>query len=251
MYLGLRHGESEANVEGIISSDLLVGSSIHGLTPEGKAQARRAAIDLISMIGRETLLEPGKVLLVSSPFTRARETAIETIKAMTRIISFENEVYGRSAGTMNDNKWKVEPPLDRCLLLAECNLLPQEFELPDIPILIRENLRERYFGDLDAKELIFYNKVWPLDQLDAFNRRHGVECVQDVCQRCSTLLASLEEEFQNKIIVFSSHADTLQIFQTFMSGSVDPRRFAEYRFRNGELRQLNTLTAPRTPMVYR
>ena len=33
-YFGLRHGESEANVEGVISSDGEVGSTIHGLTPK-------------------------------------------------------------------------------------------------------------------------------------------------------------------------------------------------------------------------
>lgn len=255
-YYGLRHGESEANVGGIISSDLTVGSSIHGLTPEGRAQARRAAVDLISKIGRESLLEPGKVIAVSSPFTRARETAVEAIETISRIFAYETEVYGTSSNGNGGNKggvskWQVTAPVDRCILLAECDISPEDFEFPGIPILIRESLRERYFGTLDAKELIFYNRVWPIDQIDAFNNRHGVESVQEVCARCASLVESLENEFQDKIIVFSSHADTLQIFQLWMSGQVDPRRFAEYRFRNGELRLLTNLDAPRVPMVYR
>ena len=250
-YLGLRHGESEANVQGVISSDLRVGSSIHGLTPEGRAQARRAAVDLIAQIGRDNLLEPGKVVFVSSPFTRARETAFEAIKAMSRVISFENEVYAGNSDNGGVGKWKVQPPVDRCILLAECDVLPQSFEFPDIPVVIKDSLRERYFGEFDAKELIFYNKVWPIDQVDALNDRFGVESVQDVCSRCTQLVESLESEFENKTIVFSSHADTLQIFQCFMSGQVDPRRFAEYRFRNGELRLMTKLSAQRVPMVYR
>jgi len=253
-YLGLRHGESTANLEGIISSDLKIGSSIHGLTPEGKAQARRSAVNLISMIGRENLLEPGKVVFITSPFTRARETALEAIRAMSRIISLENEVYsgdGATGGVSGVGKWMVQAPVDRCILLAECDVAEQSTVFPDIPLLIREPLRERFFGEFDQKELIFYNKVWPLDQLDALNSRHGVESVQDVCARCLSLVLSIESEFQNKIIVFSSHADTLQIFQLFMSAAVDPRRFAEYRFRNGELRLMTSLTAPRVPMVYR
>ena len=252
-YLGLRHGESTANLEGIISSDLQIGSSIHGLTPEGKAQARRSAVNLISMIGRENLLEPGKVVFVTSPFTRARETALEAIKAMSRIISLENEVYSGDGVTTGKGvgKWMVQAPVDRCILLAECDVAEQSTVFPDIPVLIREPLRERFFGEFDQKELIFYNKVWPLDQLDALNSRHGVESVQDVCARCLSLVHSIENEFQNKIIVLSSHADTLQIFQLFLSAAVDPRRFAEYRFRNGELRIMTSLTAPRVPMVYR
>ena len=249
-YYVLRHGESEANILGIISSDPTVGSSIHGLTPEGRAQARRAAVDIISTVGRENLLEVGKVVLITSPFTRARETAEEALNTISRIISFEADSYANFRTDLRLG-WEIRPPVDRCILLAECDILPQVQELPSIPILTRELLRERYFGELDAKELIFYNKVWPLDQQDAFNQRHGVESVQDVCARCELLLESLERQFQDKVIILSSHADTLQIFQLFMSGKVDPRCFAEYRFRNGELRHMTSLTAKRSPLVYR
>ena len=42
-YYGLRHGESEANKLGVISSDPIIGSKMYGLTALGKAQSRSAA----------------------------------------------------------------------------------------------------------------------------------------------------------------------------------------------------------------
>ena len=37
--------------------------------------------------------------------------------------------------------------------------------LPPIETTIA--LRERFFGQLDAQVLMWYNKVWPIDQIDA------------------------------------------------------------------------------------
>ena len=251
-YFGLRHGESTANLEGIISSDLKVGSTTHGLTPEGRGQARRAAVDLISLIGRESLLEPDKVVLVSSPFTRARETAAEALSAMSKVIAFENEVYGAATPPLKGSKWIIPSPVDRCVLLQECDLdMSVEMGLPDVPVVINDKLRERFFGEFDAKPLIWYNRVWPYDQVDALNKRHCVESVDEVCRRCASLIQELEQQYQDKVVVFSSHADTLQIFQLFMSGVVDPRFFADYRFRNGEARNMLSLQAQRVHMVYR
>ena len=42
-YIGLRHGQSEANVAGIISSDPKIGSETHGLTALGRFQGRIAS----------------------------------------------------------------------------------------------------------------------------------------------------------------------------------------------------------------
>jgi broad specificity phosphatase PhoE len=48
-YFALRHGQSEANIEGIISSDPVGGTIKHGLTASGRAQARAAATQLIEV----------------------------------------------------------------------------------------------------------------------------------------------------------------------------------------------------------
>ena len=47
------------------------------------------------------------------------------------------------------------------------------FEVSGIEIV--DGLRERYFGEFDQRALIYYNKVWPVDQIDSQNSRYGVE----------------------------------------------------------------------------
>jgi hypothetical protein len=46
-YFAMRHGQSTANVEGVISSLPAVGTTTHGLTPLGVEQARSAAPQVI------------------------------------------------------------------------------------------------------------------------------------------------------------------------------------------------------------
>lgn len=156
-YFGLRHGESDANLEGIISSDPIIGSTIHGLTPKGQQQARQSATSLLDHVGRENLCN---MIVISSNFTRAHQTAKECCDAIERILQFENAPLihtKKSSGTLG-------------------------------PINIRSELRERYFGELNALPLIFYNWVWPVDSIDANNTRHGVESVNEVLERVSSLV---------------------------------------------------------------
>lgn len=68
----LRHGESTANVEGVIVSAPGPRAFVEvGLTPRGREQAREAA-----RAAQEQGLGPGTVL-IASDFARARETAEE------------------------------------------------------------------------------------------------------------------------------------------------------------------------------
>ena len=67
-YFALRHGESLANVAGIISSDPKISIPRHGLSEKGKGQAQKTGAKLVATLD-------GPVLIVSSDFKRARETA--------------------------------------------------------------------------------------------------------------------------------------------------------------------------------
>jgi hypothetical protein len=75
-YYGLRHGESEANIAGIISSNPIVGARKHGLTSNGIAQARNSAKCVMQRIGLDNL---DKVVFLSSYYKRARETGNDLI----------------------------------------------------------------------------------------------------------------------------------------------------------------------------
>ena len=66
-YCAVRHGESLANVEGIIVSDPEIGTHQYGLSKKGREQVRRSAEQLIG------LCHP--FVIVSSDFLRAAETA--------------------------------------------------------------------------------------------------------------------------------------------------------------------------------
>lgn len=50
------------------------------------------------------------------------------------------------------------------------------------------------------------------------NTRYQVESVQQVVERVSSLVVALEARYSNKHIVLTSHADTLQIMQTYLAG---------------------------------
>ena len=70
-YIGYRHGQSKANVAGIISSNYeigcFVGEGDHGLTDLGKSQAHEATMALLTLVGKERF-ESDDVIFVSSPF---------------------------------------------------------------------------------------------------------------------------------------------------------------------------------------
>lgn len=218
-YFGLRHGQSEANVEGIISSDPAVGTVKHGLTVEGRLQARRAATRLVDLVGRDQL---HKLHFYSSDFTRAWQTADETLSATRNLISFESAVDSSKAAPLAARV--VQTPL----------------------------LRERWFGSLDGTELRNYQQVWPRDLISAEHSYGGVESVGAVSRRVRDLILQLEQAHDGCSIVLVSHADTLQIMQVYMAGA-DARTFSQYRFVNGEVRALrqerSSLSEP-VPLTY-
>jgi hypothetical protein len=72
-YFALRHGQSLANVEGVISSDPALATVAHGLSQLGRAQASEAAAALTD--GGGGWPELTHVAVYSSDFTRAWETA--------------------------------------------------------------------------------------------------------------------------------------------------------------------------------
>ena len=70
-YYVLRHGQSMANVQGIISSDPAVACNTHGLSDVGLEQARAAA----EAVCAEAAAKGLNVAIVSSDFCRAWQTA--------------------------------------------------------------------------------------------------------------------------------------------------------------------------------
>ena len=201
LYFAVRHGQSTANVENIISSCPQRGSREHELTPLGREQAREAGKALWAELERSaTPLD--RVALYSSNFTRARETK--------ELAAFELQ-----------RRWQRTHG---------------RFEAPPLRIGMLEALRERDFGTLDALNTGAYDVVWPRDKADPFIAEDGVEPVAQVCQRLSSMVEFLEERHDGDAIALVAHADVIQIFQCWFANH-DVRDFSSYRFKNGEVRR--------------
>jgi hypothetical protein len=120
-YYMLRHGQSLANIAEIISSSRsLAYSDKHGLTSFGYEQGKESANQLLDVLEQDIIQagKQNKIIFVSSPFARAKQTAIACID-----------------GLMNnkDNQQKIET----MGLTIEKD------------ITFEHGLMERYFGRLD------------------------------------------------------------------------------------------------------
>lgn len=71
-YLGQRHGESEANVAGIVLSDPAEGVPRWGLTPKGREEIRAAIAAASELLGPQATA----IQVLCSDFKRTHETAI-------------------------------------------------------------------------------------------------------------------------------------------------------------------------------
>ena len=133
-YYLLRHGQSTANVQSIISSSRhLAYTDKHGLTPTGYQQGFASAEPLRALLEASTLGSQ-KVVFVSSPFARARETAQACVDGLLQ------------SRTNDDDPWEISTD-----------------------IALNDGLVERYFGKLDAEAIYTYAYVWPLDKFNGMS----------------------------------------------------------------------------------
>lgn len=219
-YYLLRHGQSEGNVEGVISSARsLATSEKHSLTPLGYEQGRDSAKQLLDKIESEgdggTTDKKRRVFFYSSPFARARQTAKACMDAL-----LDDEA----------NRKKVE----------DLNLDIQT----DAGVVLEDGIMERYFGRLDDAAIHTYAYVWPVDMFTPFNTGFDVESVAAVSTRLRETVMKIDESERHSvaeegdIVVMASHADVLQILQVYASGAENVGLFSQYRFANGEIRKM-------------
>lgn len=225
-YYLLRHGQSTANVDGIISSSRnLAYSAQHGLTLLGIQQGKEAATSLLDLIDldiknslnnhHDIPASTKRVYFYSSPFARAKETAEACLTRLS--LSPESIQRAQTMGIQINNT-----------------------------ITYHDGLMERYFGRLDGKELSTYAYVWPVDMFDPTHTAFDVESVAAVCNRIRSTLLEIDSRHVGEDggsgggnhIVLTSHADVLQITQVYAAGLDNVGRFSQYRFGNGEVRRM-------------
>lgn len=108
-----------------------------------------------TQVGRDKL---DSLVFVSSNFLRARQTAEECRAALLNILSFEREASRGDEGADGDEA-RMPPGAS----IGGYDVSP--------PVVIRHELRERSFGELDATTLVNYNKV------PFFHRRGVLVCL--------------------------------------------------------------------------
>lgn len=222
-YYLLRHGQSTANLAGIISSARsLAYSEKHGLTPLGWEQGRKSAEQLTHLISKNNDIgDEGKsrtVYFYSSPFARAHQTAQACMETLVKNLETDG------------NKLHLDVKSDE--------------------IYMEDGFMERYFGRLDAMPLETYAYVWPVDLFDPTHNAFEVESVSEVATRIRAALLNIDERVTNDIgnederavVVVASHADTLQITQVYAAGAKNVGTFSQYRFGNGEIRYMDRST---------
>lgn len=204
-YYMLRHGQSTANIAEIISSSRsLAYSEKHGLTAFGYEQGKESANQLLDTLEKEAK-SGQKVVFVSSPFARAKQTAEACMDGLMG--NEENQERIQAMG-----------------LQIEAN------------IALENGLMERYFGRLDADSIYTYGYVWPMDRINVTHTAFDVESVAAVCTRLSGVVNRCEEQYDDTHIVWVSHADVLQIGQLYAANAENVGLFSSYRFKNGEVR---------------
>jgi glucosyl-3-phosphoglycerate phosphatase len=203
----LRHGQSMANVAGLICSNPNVACTQYGLSATGQEQAKAAGLQIVDWYcqansrindGTERLL-PALVIL-SSDFLRAKETAHIVLQA---IRYHNNEIISRRLGV---NKGGCD---------EESRIIP----IYQNDVIYDLRLRERWFGDCDGTADQNYAPVWAQDAKDASLEPLGAESVHSVRRRVTDCVVEWNDRLEKEqsdpcLIVLVAHGDVLQILQT-------------------------------------
>ncbi len=99
-YAGLRHGQSEGNVQGVVVSDPKRGENGFGLTEEGRRQVERSVRDAL-----ERKIITGNVVVYTSDFLRAKETAEIAVSLIPgAILQYAGALRERSFGELEGER---------------------------------------------------------------------------------------------------------------------------------------------------
>lgn len=189
-YIIMRHGFSIPNGEKKIVSTMENGClPSHGLTELGRRQAREASMSLAkvleSQLASSSRSQAKDIVIISSPFSRALETA--TIVAQEL-----------GAHTMLSSSLRTPRPI------------------------VSDALRERSFGQFELQPDANYDLVWAKDARNGdASEAYGTESTLSVWLRVRDLILKLEEQLRKpSVVLLVSHGDTLQITHTGADASL-------------------------------
>lgn len=107
----LRHGQSEANVAGIVASQLVNAENAYGLTEAGREEVTRSVEGAL-----DALKELSPLSIISSPFLRARQTAEVAASILGVPVEVDHRLAERDFGEFEllddshyENVWVADP----------------------------------------------------------------------------------------------------------------------------------------------
>lgn len=149
-FYALRHGHSQAMVEGKIASSPSICVEKYGLTEAGRKQSASAAHDFISIVEDVTQMQKTfSIKIITSDFKRAAETA-ETFSKTLSVLLMKSKLLSNFKGI--------------CPIQVETNIL----------------LRERCFGTFEGKVSFCFNVLFlvyqsiPFFLLQCNSRQHFI-----------------------------------------------------------------------------
>ncbi len=117
--------------------------------------------------------------------------------------------------------------------ILHSNLLVKE------PIRFESNLRERWFGSLDTKNVDTHcPQIWALDEADPTHNEYGIESVMEIVFRMSQTIQKLDKDYCERIIIMVSHGDPCQCIHSVFMG-ISPNEYRKHDgMQNCEIREL-------------
>jgi probable phosphoglycerate mutase len=114
---------------------------------------------------------------------------------------------------------------------------------------LEQRLRERNFGEFELTPDSGYEEVWRQDILDPDSQARGVESVNQVMGRVTSLVVDLEKQYSNRRILMVSHGDALQILQTAFAHTDGSRHRQLTHLHTAEIRNLMPVDPPKTEIL--
>lgn len=113
-------------------------------------------------------------------------------------------------------------------------------------VRLAKALRERFFGDFEAKASSNYEKVWQQDLIQPNGTFHGVESAARLTLRLRTLLSRLESTCSGESILLVSHGDPLRFLQVWAANRPLSEHLKIPLFAPAEIRPLRCEAQPAT-----
>ena len=105
-------------------------------------------------------------------------------------------------------------------------------------VSLEARLRERDFGEYELLSDSSYSEIWRADVIDPDSRLRGVESVNQVMRRVTSVIVELENQFAGLSVLLVSHGDALQILQTAFARQAAASHRELDHLHTAEIRQL-------------